>query len=418
MSTMIKRIGGLAYLILAVVLLLIATGAMLGQSDRLIALLKFPPVFGACWVLLVYVVGVRVNTIFHEFGHLAAGWAVGLKLLECQIGRFKIEFGSPGRKMRFDGPPTMFLGHVRAEVPQGRWARLRWCIYLMGGALGSFVLAGLMLFASSELHESFDPPADAAQRMEMPELIFLQTNNFFFSPRSVVVAGLNFVAAVAFGSGVFNLIPLSDRPASDGNALRALLRLKDPNSYFRLRSIANSLVRVRPKDWRQDLVEELSKLSREFSDDATSELWLYYHHLDAGRMEEARIHLDSALARVTVSADFPGVLLEGSYFYALHVGDVAAAKEFRKRSGSVVTREPQTRIRADAAILFAEGSFEAARDLAWTAIEEMKGSLDIGGGIAEREWLATLAIEAESRRAVTVTPHPASASADPSLAAF
>jgi hypothetical protein len=357
------------------------------------------------------------HALIHELGHLAAAFLMGMRPLELCVAWVRVQFDSPRWNVIVAPKPPKLCGFVRAQYPRNRAVRLRWLMFLLGGSVANFTAAaGLLLLAS--LINSQYPAQPPKIVVDLVAAFGYRGDDFYFSPRALPVAIFDFLATFGVMMGAINLIPLS---GSDGAGVGAILKVIDPTQLFELSDILVACYGKRPREWGKEQVRKIEELMKVQEEDISCESLLYFHHLDCGRVAEAKQYLAVAVERMGHRKLFVAFWYESAYLHAYHLQDVAAAKAFLVKARSRVGHEPQTPLRADAAILFAEGKYIEARDKAWQAIEAMKGCLDVGGAIAEREWLATLAIEAEKRRAeqmATVTPQPASASADPSPAAF
>ena len=101
---------------------------------------------------------------------------------------------------------------------------------------------------------------------------------------------------------------------------------------------------------------------------------------------------DSTIARVR-----DAIAVEKAYFEAFHRRNPAARTWLAEIQGAEV--EKHTRWRAEAAVLFVEGRYAAARAKAQDALAEVPNSADRGGSRAEAVWLQILLGECDKRLA-------------------
>ena len=153
---------------------------------------------------------------------------------------------------------------------------------------------------------------------------------------------------------------------------------------------------VRPRAWEAGVVERLLALREGTEDDVGANICGYYYALDSGQSERAGRLLDLAVSQLQgYQADLrPALLLEAAFFAARHRRNVAAARAWLEQAQGGHA-ERYTRLRAEAAILWAEGSYAEAAAKAEAGLAAIPRSGDRGGAVLESEWLD--AILAESR---------------------
>jgi hypothetical protein len=88
--------------------------------------------------------------------------------------------------------------------------------------------------------------------------------------------------------------------------------------------------------------------------------------------------------------------VEAAYFEARHRQDAAAARQWLNQAPKDGV-EPQTYLRAEAAVLLAEGRYREAAVIATAALVVLPKSADPGGAIAEKEWLESILAESRSK---------------------
>jgi hypothetical protein len=117
-------------------------------------------------------------------------------------------------------------------------------------------------------------------------------------------------------------------------------------------------------------------------------LYGYFYARDTGQIEQAGEYLMLALAHPE-ALPIATLCLEGAYFEALYRGNVARASAWLERSRQG-TAEKQTRCRAEAAVLWAQGLHAEAATQAEAGLKAIPFSNDLGGRNAEKEWLQDL----------------------------
>jgi len=173
---------------------------------------------------------------------------------------------------------------------------------------------------------------------------------------------------------------------------------------------ASSRAGVRARDWDAALIERALAYDGDGRrEDVLTHLFAYYQAVDRGEVERAGELLDYALKRVDqYPAEHRAALtLEGAYYEGFFRRDAAKARNWFERPGARKIKE-QTRLRAEAAVLLAEGDFPAAVAKAEAGLAVVMNSEDAGGAISETDWLD--AIVTECRRnletAIPVTASP------------
>lgn len=336
------------------------------------------PTLAEALTVLVVLVGGAILLIWwlpllgHEVGQFLGASIVGARYDYIPLGPLVVSRGPDGRALRL---------HLR-RFP---------CDSVLPGPRGSAraqlmtaTLAGplvLLLFGSVGL-------AIVATGRGMP--------GGFWSPLVVFL-----LALFTTITGVALLLPW--RPygvPSDGLRLISILRnTASGDRWIALRRIARqSDDGVRPRDWEGANVAAIGEAGDGSIDDVSGTLTLYWHHLDAGRDDEARVQLERA--RLAASVRYlPGVIaklvaLEVAYQLARTETDPPLALADLLGSAAVGRASLQ---RALSAILLLYADFAAAEK----AAEEGLGYLNAlrpGFAQMERDLLLALREEARQRR--------------------
>jgi hypothetical protein len=131
--------------------------------------------------------------------------------------------------------------------------------------------------------------------------------------------------------------------------------------------------------------------------EALESLLAYYQALDAGSLPAAQQALDRALRhRTGCGATIRATLAhEAAYFSARVRKDVEAALAWLGEGDQQGAGE-RSALRAQAAILLADGRREAARDVAVAAAERLDLAWERGLAAAERDWLRDISLAASA----------------------
>lgn len=164
---------------------------------------------------------------------------------------------------------------------------------------------------------------------------------------------------------------------------------------------------VRPKDWRDDYLDHLMDPSMPLNHRIQAFLLSYLSRMDKGLIEQAGRSLDQALLLSRgVKLSSASLYWEAAYYNARFRNQPVLARQWLSRAQAGFLDEEQTRARAEAAILIAEGKFEQA--LIWIdkGLSMLDWSLEPGTAKAEQEWLKSLRnLALESKRQSSLTPH-------------
>jgi len=141
-----------------------------------------------------------LSIAFHEFGHLVAGWCVGLRFKGVRIDPFRIRIDSG--KWKFKVRPRLFRGFAHMSFDRVRRVRSRLIVCVFGGPTASLAL-GLTGIVGGEF--------GLARHYDSPWPTFLE-----------------FLGVWSFLIGCLSLIPFKARGAvNDAVILRALLFRKE-----------------------------------------------------------------------------------------------------------------------------------------------------------------------------------------------
>ena len=328
-----------------------------------------------------------IQLSIHEFGHLLAAFLVGFRIDRLKLGPLLLTTGMQKPHVHFDWSLGQPAGYVTAMPASSRIARMRTFFFVAAGPLASLSAGVLSLQIASSINESTGTVSPNPLGIQSPSPTWL-------FPKNLAAACFAASGVLAFAYGVPALVPVRHTgSSSDGAKLIDLFLRKDQterNAVLSMLAIQMSQG-TRPRDWEQAFVNRLLRARTDAPDNAPTNLFAYYWALDCGKIQEAREFLQLALAQFE---GYPidsraALFLEGAYFTARYEDDVPAAFGWLAESREGYAEE-QTRCRAEAALLLARGQFAEAKSQAKAGLKAIPNSKDLGGRMAEKEWLEDL----------------------------
>jgi hypothetical protein len=290
----------------------------------------------------------------HEAGHLLAGRIVGFRFVLFVVGPLRIE--RPGNRVRVGWNRDFTLGSgvaVCAPV-HTRQLRLRMAATDLGGPIASLVF-GLLLLRYGDMPEQLGLPALAKTLLV---IVFNACGVF-----SLLTGFLLNVVPLPLGSRHRNDIQkllLLVRPGAQGDRATAQLAL-----------FAAAMAGQRPREYDPTWLQAATGLQDGSAEEAVGHQYAYQSALDRGDIQAAGQHLDRALAlKAQLPVAFvPALLMEAAYYTALYRGDAATARAYLEQAKSGRDNSRVTWLRAEAAVLKAEGDAESARMRVSEALE-------------------------------------------------
>lgn len=276
---------------------------------------------------------------WHEFGHVVGGWAGGGRFLLWIVGPFKIQRSPAGvsvglnRSLNLSGGLAACLPLDPAKMTPARTA-----VMILGGPIFSLVLAVAALWIAAWL---------AAAPGEITVTRALMQHG------AIVTAGLSafifFVTMFPATIGGFK---------SDGKRAFELLRgdARSDQEAALLMLTTAGLAGRRPADYDPALVRRALALGDGSLFDLYAHLTVYACAADRGEWAAAQAHLDRVLAGEEHVVPYvrDTVRCEYAWLLATRSGDVATARAWLDAAGALEFA-PATRLRAEAAVLLAEG---------------------------------------------------------------
>jgi hypothetical protein len=329
---------------------------------------------GNFWRLVTAVLlSLFLTTTIHELGHLLAGKLVGLRFHLLIIGPLRLH--RQGDRLRLNWHKKIaFFNGLSGSIPDGSHdLPRRLLIFTLGGPLASLaqaVLASWLFFRwRGDVHF---------------------TNNVAWAVEGMgllaVLGGIYFLSAMKPGS--FH----SGQPA-DGGRIGSLLRGGlMAERWCALAALYGADQRgQRPRDWDESLICQALQGFDHTQDGQNARLLAYQWALDNGRVAEANRWLEEAIAiRPTW---MPGtkvrLIWEKVFFSAHYLHDVASARQVLAQIRQKLTNQPQ-HLRAEAAVLLAEGHVNQARTTAQAALAGLSSQSPTGVQQAEADWLQAI----------------------------
>jgi Zn-dependent protease len=306
--------------------------------------------------------------VIHECGHVLCARLVGYRFLLMIAGPVKIERTRRGIRVGLHKSIKFYQGLASALPLDAYHLRSKEIFIYAGGPLAN-LLQAIILAACS-----FWP--------DFP----------VFSPLPLI---LRLVAGFALLAALVNLIPIrtSDGFLTDGAGMLILLKGGRPvERWCATLKLEMALAQgLLPREWHDDLLQSALSLPDGTPEDVTGCSYAYYKALDTNNIAEARLLLERMLvARMDVSASLRRWLaLEAAYFEARYHHNAKSARAWFKRTKSI-TSDLCPKLRAEAAVLLAEGKKEKARQCIQKGLTKTKDALYIGTERREEMWLRDL----------------------------
>ncbi|MCP4427777.1 MAG: hypothetical protein GY803_25105 [Chloroflexi bacterium] len=314
-----------------------------------------------------------LTTAVHELGHLLAGNLAGLRFHMLVIGPLRV--AHEGGKLRFGLHKSAFVfsGMTGSAPTDSRNLSRRLLVFFLGGPLASLIqtaLAAILFFHwSADVHF---------------------TNSTAWAVEAAAITAV--YAAIVFLSAIKPSQYQSGQLA-DGGRIVSLLRGGPVADRWRalVALIGTGMDGQRPRDWDKALIQQALIGYDHSHDGRNARLVAYLWALDNGRIAEANRWLEEAIAiRPTRIPGTPAHLIwEKAYFIARHLNDPAQARDWLNRAQKKPTHQSQF-LRAEAAVLMAEGNPEAARETAREALAILRQKTPTGMRRAESDWLQTI----------------------------
>jgi hypothetical protein len=305
--------------------------------------------------------------VLHETGHVIGGLLVSFRFISLVAGPLRVIATRRGIRVGLNHSLDL-TGGMAATLPlDGRDLQRRLLLAVGGGPLSSLLVA---LIAGGLAFRLLPHAPEAGALAAMAGLASLAIFLATISPHE------------------------SGGAQSDGAQLLALLRGGPQMELHKLilEIQAASLQGTRPRDWDvASLQQAFTQLGVRDDDWAQAGLLAYYHALDGGDTTAAGRYLDQMLSNFDGFS--PGMrhnlALEAAFYRAHHCQDPVQAATWLAR-GQEGLFGPHTRLRAESALLLAQGQPELAAGKARDGLEAAAEFYDRGLAEAEADWMRAL----------------------------
>ena len=292
-----------------------------------------------------------IAVALHEIGHAIAGALSGFKARVFTVGSLTWEW--TGTRWRFELVPKMLMGGSYHGTPQDmRNLAPRFALMAAGGIIVNLCIAGLAVAS-------------------------LKTLSLNSSTTTFWIVFLTCLFFVNTYLACFNLIPArtSGNVKNDGLELWRIARgdLGVPRDMASLMLLSRARSGIKPRDWELRLIETANALEDDSGEFATARFIRFAYLMDRGETQAAGVALDEAMTRTrhVNEVNRPNIWLEHANFLALHRNQPEAARCSFDEAAKYPVR-PMFRLRAEAAIAFAERDYPRAVEKANAALEDFK----------------------------------------------
>lgn len=281
-----------------------------------------------------------VATAIHEFGHLLAGWAVGLRFSSVRVGPFSVamEHGQIKIQMRRD---LAVLGYAGMYVEDVRRLRRRLLIVTAAGPAANILTVAATAILLNDVFPSVGQTWVAVPAAELAVLSLL----------------------LAMGT----LLPVSSGLLSDGSRIEMLLRSRSrARRWLSIAAIGGQMQRgINARDWKQTWLGAATSL-RDMSLDEFAGNWLAY--VSANELKcapRAARHLERCLELApTLSTSVRELLAqEAAVFCAWFREDEGLSDKWLRQVQKPQRIPPLLKVRIETALCCARRDFDGALSL-------------------------------------------------------
>lgn len=329
---------------------------------------------GGFWRLVTAVtLSLFLTTLIHELGHLLAGKLARLRFHLLIVGPLCLSRKGEKLHLGWHKSAAIFNGLTGSIPDDSHNLPRRLLVFTLGGPLASLVQALLagMLFLRWRADVYFIN--NIAWAAEGAALLAIFGTIYFLSS---IKPGSYYSGQPADGGRIVSL--LRGGPAADRWCALAALYGADQRGQ-------------RPRDWDEALIHQALQGFDHTQDGQNARLLAYQWALDNGRIAEANRWLEEAIA--IQPTWMPGtqvrLVWEKVYFSARYLHDVVSARQGLAQIRQNVANQPQ-HLRAEAAVLLAEGQIARAQTTAQAALASLSTQMPTGVQQAEAAWLQAI----------------------------
>ena len=315
--------------------------------------------------------------LVHELGHVAGGKLAGFRFLLLLVGPFKLQRTPEGFRFGLNRSANVAGGLACLLPEDDRDLTRRMALFVAGGPVASLALglaAGLGGWAWYGRFTPLAPPGYGALLGSLGLVITGAISTALFA-----------VSAWPGTAGGF---------ATDGRRLAMLVRkgpMAERDAALTM-LVSASVSGVRAREYPAHLVARVTEPADGSLFGLMGKQLGYYHALDRGEVARAGGLLGEVLAGAATLPRMTqeSVQAEHAYWLAVHGGDAVAARAALGRAGRG-DFDPATKLRAEAAVLRAEGDRAGATAKAEAALVALqKRSLTLKPSADQVEWIEAL----------------------------
>ncbi len=313
------------------------------------------------------VVAAFLAITMHEVGHALGGRLRGMRLGMLVVGPVHIQREADGRLSWRLNRRLSLAGGVVSSVPASTEGLRRAMLSFAAGGPVTSIVVGVLVFAVYVLSGlGGDAVPDGSFQDALAESVFM-------------------LGVLSFGIGLVTLLPVNQGAfVNDGKKILQLVRPgAAADGYAALMALGSyAIAGVGPRDWDPDLIARATSLADGSYEDLGGRHMAHTHALDRGDVEAAGEHIRYMVdhAATALPAYRPVIDVAAAYFEAACGGDAASARRRLEGAGKSVllSFDPTARIRAEGAVLLAEGDAEGAYEKLREAYVSIAGKRDWG----------------------------------------
>jgi|GEM_PF-4319862 len=345
---------------------------------------------------------ILVGLWIHQFGHMLASWAVGLKMTDFYFWPYRVFYKDKWKVT------TVKVKHLLSDAGPAlttvEGMRGKMAVALLGGPILTLVTSSTALYCTRFFPSDLFP-FHSTDRLSFP---FWTTFGGYFS---------SVLGVLGLGYFVLTVLPIREYSRFwDGVFLRELAfggeRSERILAQHALCGIAND---VRPRDWPVEWIEKGKDVS--VSNDGLNWIWqAYTYHLDRGEMDEAKGLVDEGVGiGDTNPVLHSGFIRMEKVFLWLWL-DLPGLEDprayFDEHRGSC--GDWKAGLRAEAMLHLFEGSHEKAIECAVRGRDYIKKYWNHGSWEMSRDIFEEIIERAFAAQGAQVAP-PASSGAEPGV---
>jgi tetratricopeptide (TPR) repeat protein len=330
------------------------------RSDSWLFSIGFMAIYGILYYFL--------SILVHELGHLTLGWWNGFEMMSFGIDRWV--WVRRGKRFKLCKTRQRYAGGFVQSISNSLdMLERRLFMMVLGGPLASFLLFCLGLVP-----------------LLFPGLV----------SKNIVAWGILFCSVWNLHMAIVNVLPLRIGYLSlDGRRMFDLAQNNLQSQRFAGFHRFNTCLKmgIRPRDIDETIIDRVLAIPERSFDHIAGLLLAYHVALDRGETEQAGTYLDQALEMNSLYPEaFCGsLLLEGAYFEAHLRQRADLARQWWEKIPDKALIAPYALLRAEAAVLLAEGRKDEALDRVERGLVSLQSDRFIlGDAIVESEQLLEL----------------------------